>query len=186
MTTRKADRRRATDSATIESRAVEAFAGIRVCCLFGGGALRRIHLGGDISADLSAIPLVEMPQAMKTAFEQYFNGSTRNVALEPPLYCGTTFERRVWQALTAIPRGETWSYGRLAGHLGLPAGGGARAASARAASARAVGSALRKNPFPLVYPCHRVIMSDGKLGGFSCGIEIKRRLLQLENINNED
>jgi O-6-methylguanine DNA methyltransferase len=134
-----------------------------------GGLPVEIRLGDDAHADISAVPIVEMPQAMKTAFEQYFSGAARNVELEVALHGGTPFERRVWQAAAAIPRGETRSYGALAESLGKSA-----------ASARAVGSALRKNPFPLVYPCHRVVMSDGGLGGFSCGVDVKRRLLHLE------
>lgn len=169
MRTRKADRPKATE---VESRAVETFAGIRVCCLLKGGLPVGIRLGDDLPDDTSAVPVVEMPQAMKTAFERYFSGTTRNVELQIALHRGTPFERRVWQAIAEIPRGETWSYGALAERLG----GGARA----------VGSALGKNPFPLVYPCHRIIMSDGKIGGFSCGVEVKRRLLQLEGAYHAD
>ena len=70
--------------------------------------------------------------------------------------------------VSSIRWGETRSYGWVAGRLG----------SRR--SQRAVGQALRKNPFPLIIPCHRVIRRDGAIGGFSCGRRLKKRLLTLE------
>jgi len=74
----------------------------------------------------------------------------------------------VWSALTAIPYGETVSYGELARRLGRPA------------ASRAVGAANGQNPIPIVVPCHRVIGADGSLTGFGGGLAIKRRLLDLE------
>jgi len=82
---------------------------------------------------------------------------------------GTDFQQRVWQALRGIPYGETRSYGSVAGQVGLPRGG-----------ARAVGQANARNPVPIIVPCHRVVASDGGLGGFSSGLDHKRRLLRLE------
>lgn len=70
----------------------------------------------------------------------------------PLAMCGTPFQRRVWQALGRIPSGRTRSYGELAGELG--------------SSARAVGGACRRNPIPIVVPCHRVIAAGGGAGGF--------------------
>jgi AraC family transcriptional regulator, regulatory protein of adaptative response / methylated-DNA-[protein]-cysteine methyltransferase len=90
-------------------------------------------------------------------------------ALDLPLdLAGTEFERRVWAALEEIPYGETRSYAQIAGAIGAPK------------AARAVGAACGKNPVPLVIPCHRVVREGGDLGGFGCGIEIKRRLLDRE------
>lgn len=80
------------------------------------------------------------------------------------------FQRRVLLAEHEIPRGWVSTYGRMAKHLGVPGG------------ARAVGSALARNPFPIVIPCHRAIRSDGELGGFQGGLEMKRTLLQLEGV----
>jgi len=81
---------------------------------------------------------------------------------------GTDFEKRVWLALKEIPFGETRTYKWLAEKLGKPN------------ASRAVGQALSKNPLPIVLPCHRVIESDGSLGGYSGGVDIKRRLLDIE------
>lgn len=81
---------------------------------------------------------------------------------------GTPFQQRVWQAARRIPWGQTRSYGWIAAEIGQPG------------AARAVGQALGRNPLPVIIPCHRVLASDGKLGGFSGGLEVKRRLLALE------
>ena len=80
----------------------------------------------------------------------------------------TAFQRRVWQALCAIPRGETRSYGEIAQAIGRPG------------AARAVGHACASNPVALVIPCHRAVRSDGTMGGYAWGIERKRRLLERE------
>jgi methylated-DNA-[protein]-cysteine S-methyltransferase len=82
----------------------------------------------------------------------------------------TPFQRRVYEAAREIPAGETRTYGELARRLGSPGG------------ARAVGQALGRNPFVLVVPCHRVLASNGSLGGFSAhgGARTKRMLLDIE------
>jgi methylated-DNA-[protein]-cysteine S-methyltransferase len=97
----------------------------------------------------------------------YFAGALRRFDL-PLAPEGTPFQREVWSALTAIPYGETVSYGELARRLGRPA------------ASRAVGAANGQNPIPIVIPCHRVIGADGSLTGFGGGLAIKRRLLDLE------
>ena len=99
--------------------------------------------------------------------EAYFAGALRRFDL-PLAPEGTPFQREVWSALTAIPYGETVSYGELARRLGRPA------------ASRAVGAANGQNPIPIVIPCHRVIGADGSLTGFGGGLAIKRRLLDLE------
>jgi len=78
------------------------------------------------------------------------------------------FQRAVWEATQDIPRGQTCSYGELAARVGRPG------------AARAVGQAMARNPWPIVVPCHRVVASDGGLGGYGGGLEMKERLLRLE------
>ncbi len=89
----------------------------------------------------------------------------------PPLDLAnaTDFQREVWAALRQIPAGQTESYGQVAAAIG------------RAGAARAVGSACAANPIPLLIPCHRVLASGGRLGGFSGGLPWKRRLLANES-----
>lgn len=84
------------------------------------------------------------------------------------------FQRSVLRAEHAIPRGRVSTYRLLAAHLGRPT------------AARAVGTALAANPFPLIVPCHRAIRSDGRLGGYQGGPEMKRALLALEGTRVDD
>jgi methylated-DNA-[protein]-cysteine S-methyltransferase len=99
--------------------------------------------------------------------ELYFAGRLREFDL-PLQMEGTPFQRRVWNALLKIPYGETITYAQLAARVDSPRG------------FRAVGAANGQNPLPIVVPCHRVINTGGGLGGFSCGLAYKRRLLDLE------
>jgi len=99
----------------------------------------------------------------------------RAVKAWPPLDLsrGTDFQRAVWAALRRIARGETRTYGELARQLNRPD------------AARAVGRACGANPVPLLIPCHRVLATGGKLGGFSGGLKWKRRLLAAEGATRE-
>ena len=81
---------------------------------------------------------------------------------------GTDFQMKVWRALREIPHGTTTTYSRLATIIGHPA------------AARAVGTACGANPVAVLIPCHRVIMSDGRISGYRWGIERKRLLLERE------
>ena len=85
---------------------------------------------------------------------------------------GTYFQRKVWKELSKIPKGETRTYKQIAIALGNPN------------SSRAVANACGKNPRPIIVPCHRVIKSNGNLGGFTSagGVKLKRKLLNFEKI----
>src|SRR5258708_10160080 len=102
--------------------------------------------------------------------KEYFEGKRQDFSI-PLDMRGTPFQRSVWQALLAIPFGETRSYGQIAKQLGRPN------------AMRAVGGANGSNPIPIVVPCHRVIGSSGKLTGFGGGLETKARLLKIESGN---
>ena len=80
------------------------------------------------------------------------------------------FQQRVLLAEYGIPRGSISTYSRIARHIGKPL------------AARAVGNALASNPFPLIIPCHRAVRSDGSLGGYQGGLEMKKRLLEMEGV----
>ena len=104
-------------------------------------------------------------------FIQYFKGKPigfplDNIALEQ-LY---DFQKKVLLLERQIPYGRVSTYGRLAHKLGHPG------------AARAIGTALARNPFPIIIPCHRTIRSDGSLGGFGGGLKLKRQLLELEGV----
>jgi O-6-methylguanine DNA methyltransferase len=89
----------------------------------------------------------------------------------PPLdLTGTDFQKSVWNALRKIPAGRTKSYGEIARAIGRPK------------AVRAVGGACGANPVPVLIPCHRVLAADGKIGGFSGGLDRKRDLLAREGV----
>lgn len=99
--------------------------------------------------------------------DEYFNGQRQEFDL-PLAAAGTDFQMNVWQALTTIPFGETWSYLDLANAINNPK------------AVRAVGAANGKNPISIIVPCHRVIGKNGKLTGYAGGVAIKQKLLALE------
>ncbi len=99
---------------------------------------------------------------------EYFGGSRRSFEI-PLAATGTGFQESVWQALTHIPYGATWSYSELARHIERPS------------AVRAVGLANGRNPISIIVPCHRVIGADGSLTGYGGGLDRKRFLLTLED-----
>jgi methylated-DNA-[protein]-cysteine S-methyltransferase len=105
---------------------------------------------------------------LRDQLDLYFGGQLRRFDL-PLAPAGTPFQMRVWEALRAIPYGQTRTYGQIAQSIGRPS------------ACRAVGAANGANPLPIVVPCHRVVGSDGSLTGFGGGIEVKARLLRFES-----
>jgi methylated-DNA-[protein]-cysteine S-methyltransferase len=99
--------------------------------------------------------------------EKYLNGRLKRFDCTLDLR-GTPFQKKVWAQLMKIPYGETRSYGEIARAVGRPK------------AFRAVGNANGANPIPIIAPCHRVIESNGGLGGFGHGLPMKKRLLALE------
>ncbi|MBP2280830.1 methylated-DNA-[protein]-cysteine S-methyltransferase [Psychrobacter sp. PL19] len=102
--------------------------------------------------------------------QQYLQGTRRSFDLPIDTTLGTEFQQKVWRALQKIPYGQTISYAKLADNIGQPT------------AFRAVANANGKNPFSVTIPCHRVIASDGKLGGYTGGLDKKEYLLALEGI----
>lgn len=109
--------------------------------------------------------------AAASQLAEYFAGerTTFDLPLAPR---GTDFQRMVWDALRAIPCGETRSYASIARAIGRPS------------AVRAVGAANGRNPISIVVPCHRVIGTNGSLTGFAGGLPAKERLLRLEAVGN--
>jgi methylated-DNA-[protein]-cysteine S-methyltransferase len=110
-----------------------------------------------------------LPQARRQ-LEEYFAGDRREFDLPLRLH-GTEFQRRVWDVLTEIPYGVTWSYGQLAKRIDNPN------------ASRAVGLANGRNPISILVPCHRVIGADGSLTGYGGGLERKQWLLAHEGLH---
>jgi methylated-DNA-[protein]-cysteine S-methyltransferase len=114
----------------------------------------------------------------RAAFERYFAGDAgafRRLALR---FGGTPFQRAVWNALIALPFGQTITYGELASSLPARPGG-------HATSPRAVGSANARTPVPIVMACHRVVGGSGALTGYRGGLAVKRALLAFESSGSD-
>ncbi|MCQ2096382.1 MAG: methylated-DNA--[protein]-cysteine S-methyltransferase [Fibrobacter sp.] len=116
----------------------------------------------------------ELPQTVARAYRkvvqqlnEYLSEKRTDFSIPYKLY-GTEFQKKVWDALKDIPRGETRSYEEIAKIVGSPK------------ATRAVGAALHVNPIPFILPCHRVIGKSGTLVGFGLGLDMKRRLLVIE------
>lgn len=124
----------------------------------------------DLRSESKAVRFEESASAMRryvTELEEYFASCRRQFDFPLDLR-GTDFQLACWQALLAIPYGETRTYADIARAVARPQG------------FRAVGMANNRNPVAIVVPCHRVIASDGTLCGYGGGLDVKRKLLELE------
>ncbi len=118
---------------------------------------------GSVGREAMA-PFTEVKQQL----EEYFAGHRLVFRLPLDLEQGTPFQRRVWNALLDIPYGQTVTYKEIAQTIGQPS------------AVRAVGGANGANPIPIIVPCHRVVGSGGRLGGYAYGLDVKTQLLELE------
>lgn len=130
-----------------------------------------------VSAFGEIVPGENAPDSERKALDEiarrldgYFSGelNTFDLRLSP---AGTTFQMRVWTALSAIPYGSTTTYGEVAQAVG------------RAEAVRAVAAAIGANPISIIIPCHRVVAKDGSLTGYAGGLHAKRLLLAVERIS---
>ncbi len=112
-------------------------------------------------------------ERLRREVHEYHTGERKKFTV-PVAPEGTAFQKKVWKALLGIPYGKSMSYGELAKQIGKPG------------AARAVGQAAKRNPVPLIIPCHRLLASGGKIGGFAGGPEEKKRLLRHEGIEHEE
>ena len=134
-----------------------------------------VKLGDDaarlrrlLAAEFSEAEIVEKPMHdLKEQIVSFLEGEA-SLSRVPLDIRGTVFQRKVWDALRRIPSGQTRSYRDIARAIGAPA------------AVRAVGSACAANPVALVVPCHRVVRTDGGLGGYAWGLVRKKRLLEIE------
>jgi len=139
-----------------------------------------IHVQSAVSSEKAYVdflkrsfvhPPQKNPDRLQPAIAQlrlYLKGKLKNFDVPLDFFSGTPFQKQVWKKLASIPYGETRSYTWLARSVKRPQ------------AHRAVGNANGKNPLSILLPCHRVIQSNGGLGGYSGGIHIKKYLLELE------
>ncbi len=109
-------------------------------------------------------------KTLRLKLDQYFQGLPVDFDEPVELLQGTVFQRKVWGLVREIPYGQTRTYGQIAGQINKPG------------AARAVGAANGANPLPIVIPCHRVVQTNGNLGGYGGGLDIKDALLRLERV----
>ncbi len=128
-----------------------------------GKALEELGTGAT-RAEKDVRPLLEPIKQLS----DYFDGQQVDFSEVLEFNGSTAFQKRVWEATRRIPYGETRTYGEIAREAGSPG------------AARAAGRALGANPIPIIVPCHRVVGSDGSLTGFGGGLEMKKRLLEME------
>ena len=115
-----------------------------------------------------ALPDQRAVSGVLEQLDSYFSGNVTRFSIPLDLRVPTDFTDRVLRNASRIPFGQTTSYGEIAKRVDSPR------------ASRAVGAALGRNPIPIVVPCHRVIASDGRIGGFTGGLAIKKALLRLE------
>jgi O-6-methylguanine DNA methyltransferase len=128
------------------------------------------HLRRESEKEKNGFKFEDSPRLLQpylSELEEYFAGKRREFTFALDLR-GTDFQQACWRALVAIPYGETRTYANIARAVGKPN------------AFRAAGMANNRNPIAIVVPCHRVIASDGTLCGYGGGLDVKRKLLELE------
>jgi AraC family transcriptional regulator of adaptative response/methylated-DNA-[protein]-cysteine methyltransferase len=168
--------RRGAQGETVYHTVVSCTLGYALVAMTSRGVCRVI-LGDDpaslramLQEEFFAATLIADDVAVREVAQAVVNAAS-GAAMATPLPLdlrGTAFQQRVWRELTRIPRGETITYAELARRVGSPG------------AVRAVGSACGANPAAVVVPCHRVLRSDGALGGYRWGLERKAALLEAE------
>ncbi|MEQ8200099.1 MAG: methylated-DNA--[protein]-cysteine S-methyltransferase [Syntrophomonadaceae bacterium] len=139
-----------------------------ICIEEQDGLITNLWLAGDkLPPYLEATDTPLLREAFRQ-LEQYLQGQLQEFDL-PLNPAGTPFMLAVWQQLRQVPYGKTASYKDIAAAIGNPR------------AARAVGQANRRNPIAIFIPCHRIIGAQGNLGGFSCGLDYKKKLLAIES-----
>jgi methylated-DNA-[protein]-cysteine S-methyltransferase len=149
----------------------EAGVKVKLSCLINNKDLFKKYVGRlkENSFKRGIFSLYEKKSArIENLILDYLSGKVKKISLDTYFLSGTDFEKKVWNTAVLIPYGKTLSYKELAEKTGFPL------------AWRAVGTAIGHNPVMLVVPCHRIIKSDGSIGNFGGGEEVKEFLLNLE------
>jgi O-6-methylguanine DNA methyltransferase len=129
------------------------------------GDVTTIHSISFSCSDDKMEPLVH---SIQSKIQQYLIGTECDIDIPIGLLSGTIFQKKVWQETQKVPYGETRTYADIAKYIGKPK------------AYRAVANACGRNPVLLIVPCHRIVATNGRLGGYVGGVERKRFLLELE------
>ena len=136
------------------------------------GILTLSFIEGDYGEKISDFiksdfTFIRSSSPVEKQLKEYFRGERKKFDIDLVIR-GTSYQQKVWEELMKVPYGETVSYGELARRIGNPKG------------ARSVGMAVHFNPIGIIIPCHRVIMSNGDIGGYASGVDRKKWLLEHE------
>jgi len=134
------------------------------------------YFGGTIPEAMVEKNLIPVFSIAKKWLDRYFEGEKPGVAGLPLAPAGGEFRQSVWKILCEIPYGKVITYGDIAKKIAVQMG-------RKSMSSQAVGGAVGHNPISIIIPCHRVVGSNGSLTGFSGGVEMKARLLELEGVD---
>lgn len=129
------------------------------------------NLNNDFKLELENIEQKEEMDKVVLSLTKYLNGIEKELSFPIKIINGTDFEKEVWDELLKVKYGKSTSYKELANNINRPK------------AYRAVGNAVGNNPILIKIPCHRVLKFNNELGGFSGGINMKKKLLKIENIN---
>lgn len=132
------------------------------------GKITNLYFAGDTWPGTMEICETPIIKEAARQLKSYLRGELKEFSL-PLAPLGTEFMKQVWESLCKIPYGKTATYKEIAVNVGSPK------------ASRAVGLANNKNPIPIFIPCHRVIGANGSLTGYRGGLELKKKLLDLEN-----
>ncbi len=142
----------------------------KITMISDGKYLRKLYIGNGECVEGVRDSKNILLREVKKQLEEYFD-SKRKVFSVPLFFEGTEFQKSVWKELCEIPYGKVVSYKDIAKNI------------RNSKAVRAVGSANGKNNIAIIVPCHRVISSDGSIGGYAGGVDIKRALLKLEGVD---
>ncbi|NTU58351.1 MAG: methylated-DNA--[protein]-cysteine S-methyltransferase [Chlorobiaceae bacterium] len=142
----------------------------RIAIAESGGVVTHLHFMDSVVEGITETGSSPLLEAAFRQLNAWLAGELKTFSL-PIAPGGAGFVRRVWRALPDIPYGTTVAYTDIASAVGAPG------------AARAVGSACRRNPLPIIVPCHRVVCRDGRIGDYLGGAEIKRYLIDFERLN---
>lgn len=134
------------------------------------------YFGGTISNTMVENHAIPVFTSTKKWLDRYFAGAKPSITELSLAPIGSEFRQRVWSILQEIPYGEVTTYGEIAKRMAVMLG-------KESMSSQAVGGAVGHNPISIIIPCHRVVGAHGSLTGYSAGVPVKRKLLELEGVD---
>ncbi len=154
---------------------------ITVCCdedenIVGLFFKNQKHFADNIDGKITENNNLKIFVTVKNWLDKYFAGKKPNIKEIPIKFIGNDFRKSVWKILYKIPYGKTVTYGDVAKQI-------AKQKDITKMSAQAIGCAVGHNPISIIVPCHRVVGKNGKLTGYAAGLNKKKKLLELEQVN---